>query len=73
MRFYDHQTWPADLFEKATRCAKVCGLFFLDCAFWMLIGQANSDHMDGASLGFLSGFSLTMYRKYLFFSQSPCQ
>ena len=28
-------------FEKFTRCAKVCGLFFLDCAFWMLIGWAD--------------------------------
>ena len=23
------------------RCAKVCGLLFLDCAFWMLIGWAG--------------------------------
>ena len=28
-------------FEKFTRCAKVCGLFFLDCAFRMLIGWAD--------------------------------
>ena len=27
--------------EKSTRCAKVCGLFFLDCAFRMLIGWAG--------------------------------
>ena len=27
--------------EKFTRCAKVCGLFSLDCASWMLIGWAN--------------------------------
>ena len=27
--------------EKLTRCAKVCGLLFLDCAFWMLIGWAG--------------------------------
>ena len=24
-----------------TRCTKVCGLFSLDCAFWMLIGWAG--------------------------------
>ena len=28
-------------FEKFTRCAKVCGLYFLDCAFWALIGWAG--------------------------------
>ena len=27
-RFYDYQTWPTHLFDKFTRCAKVCGLFF---------------------------------------------
>ena len=32
----------ADTFlEKFTKCAKVCGLFFLDCAFGMLIGWAG--------------------------------
>ena len=33
----------ADAFflEKFTRCAKVCGLFFLDCAFQMLICWAD--------------------------------
>ena len=29
------------VFGEFTRCAKVCGLFFLDCAFWMLIGWAD--------------------------------
>ena len=34
------------LFEKFTRCAKVYGLFFLDCTFRILIGwAANFDHM----------------------------
>ena len=28
-------------FRKITRCAKVCGLFFLDCAVWVLIGWAG--------------------------------
>ena len=32
-RCYDYQTWLTHLIEKCTRCAKVCGLFFLDCAF----------------------------------------
>ena len=27
-RLYDHQTWPTHFFEKFTRCAKECGLFF---------------------------------------------
>ena len=27
--------------EKITRCAKVHGLFFLDCVFWVLIGWAG--------------------------------
>ena len=41
----DYQTWQTHLFEKFTRRAKVCGLFFLDCAFRTLIGGAgNSDH-----------------------------
>ena len=32
----------ADTFlEKFTRCAKVCGLLFLDCAYRMLIGWAG--------------------------------
>ena len=29
----------AHLFEKFTRCAKVCGL---DCGFWVLIGWADN-------------------------------
>ena len=30
-RFNDYQTWQTHCFEKFTRFAKVCGLFFLDC------------------------------------------
>ena len=45
-RFYDYQTWPTHLFEIFTRCAKVCGLFFLNVLFecW-LAGQTNSNHV----------------------------
>ena len=32
---------PDTCFEKFTRCAKLCGLFFLDCAFQLLIGWAG--------------------------------
>ena len=34
-------------FEEFTRCAKVCGLIFLDCAVWVLTSCVgiNSDHM----------------------------
>ena len=39
-KLYDYQTWRT-LFEKFARCAKVYGLFFLDCAFRMLIGWAD--------------------------------
>ena len=28
-------------FEKFTKCIKSCGLFFLDCAFQMLMGWAG--------------------------------
>ena len=40
-RLYDYQTWQT-FFEKFKRCAKVCGLFILDCAFWLLIGWASN-------------------------------
>ena len=41
-RFYaDYQTWPTHLFQKFTRCVKVYGLLFLDCAFRVLIGWAD--------------------------------
>ena len=33
--------------EKFTRCAKVCGLFFLDCAFLMLICWVNKLRAHG--------------------------
>ena len=41
----DYQTWPTHLFEKCTRCVKVCGLFFLVVLSrcW-LPRQTNSDH-----------------------------
>ena len=33
--------------EELTKCAKVCGLLFLDCDFRVLIGwRANSDHVS---------------------------
>ena len=35
------------LIEKFTRCAKVCGLFFLDCAFQALIGWADKHRSRG--------------------------
>ena len=45
-RLFDHKTWPTHLYEKFTRCAKVCGPFFLlDSAFRVLIGWTNSDYM----------------------------
>ena len=34
-------------FEKSTRCAKVCGLYFLDCAFRTLIGWAGKLQSHG--------------------------
>ena len=40
-RLYDYQTWRTRLSEKLARCAKVYGLLFLDCAFWVLIGWAD--------------------------------
>ena len=44
-RLYDYQTWQTHLFEKFTRCAKVCGLFFLTVLFGCrLAGQVNCDH-----------------------------
>ena len=39
-RLYHYQTWQRH-FEKFTRCAKICGLFFRDCASRMLIGWAG--------------------------------
>ena len=41
-RFHDYQTWSTHLFEGVTRCAKVYGLLFLDCAFRVLIGKLQS-------------------------------
>ena len=39
--------------DKFTGCAKVCGLFLLDCAFWVLIGWAgNSDHVESIEVKF---------------------
>ena len=46
-RFYDYQTWLTHFFEKCTRCAKVCGLFFLDFAFRTLIGWADKLRSHG--------------------------
>ena len=38
------------IFEKFNRCANVCGILFLHCAFRMLIGwQEISDHIEGSS------------------------
>ena len=37
-RLYDYQAWQTHVLEKLTRCAKVCGLLFLDGAFQVLIG-----------------------------------
>ena len=34
------------MFEKFTRCTKVCGLLFLDCAFRTL---TNNDHVEGGN------------------------
>ena len=39
-RFSDYKTWQTT-FEKFTRCAMLCGLFFLDCAFRTLIGWTD--------------------------------
>ena len=36
-------------FDKFTGCAKVCGLFFLDCAFWVLIGWEGKLQSLGCS------------------------
>ena len=44
-KFYDYQTWLTHLFDKFTRCAKVCGLLSLDSVShrcWPT-GRANSD------------------------------
>ena len=38
--------------EKFKRCTKVCGLFFLDCAFWILIGWADKLRSRGRQLNF---------------------
>ena len=39
----------ADAFlEKLTRCAKACGLFFLDCALWMLTVWAEKLWLHGS-------------------------
>ena len=44
----------ADTFlEKCTRCAKVCGLLFLDCAFGMLIGWARKSRSHGTEREFV--------------------
>ena len=37
--------------EKLKRCAKVCGLFSLDCTFWMLIGWAGKLRSRGHGFG----------------------
>ena len=36
------------VFEKFTRCAKVCGLFSLDCPFQALIGWAGKRRSHGS-------------------------
>ena len=48
-RFHDYQTWPTHFFDKCTRCAKVYGLSFLDCAFQGLIGWARKLQSHGCS------------------------
>ena len=42
----EYQTWQTPFLDKFTKCAKVCGLFYLIVLFgcW-LAGQANSDHV----------------------------
>ena len=53
----------ADTFlEKFTRCAKVCGLLLLDCAFGMLIGWARKSRLHGIiSYENLRKYRLTLY------------
>ena len=46
-RFYYYQTLLINLFEKFARCTKLCGLFFLDCAFRVLIGYAGKLRSHG--------------------------
>ena len=49
-RLYDYKTWPTHLFKKLTRCAKACGLFFLDFAFRVLIGWEAKLQSRGTTL-----------------------
>ena len=42
-RLYDYQTWRTHSFEAR----KGLWAFFLDCAFRMLIGWADTDHVEG--------------------------
>ena len=49
-RLYDYQTWLTHFFEKFERCAKVCGLFFLDCALQMLIDWAEKLRLHGCNV-----------------------
>ena len=44
------------IFEKFTRCAKVCGLFLLDCAFRILIGWAGKLRSHGKYAVYKSTF-----------------
>ena len=53
-RYVDHATRVCKRFvhsivsEKFTRCAKVCGLFSLDCPFQVLIGWAGKRRSHGS-------------------------
>ena len=54
--------------EKFTRCTKVCGLFFLDCSFRMLIGWADKLQSRGSNERFTDKFcySISSIRSILF-------
>ena len=56
-RVYEYQTWPTHLFEKCTRCAKVCGLFFSWLCFLDADWLCRQTLMDRAVVSWLSSES----------------
>ena len=65
---------PTHVLEKFTRCAKVCGLPFLDCAFQTLIGRAGHPLLSSPRSQFLRLCSISQSRSlYLLLSPPRSQ
>ena len=70
-RFYDKTNMVDTFLEKFTRCAKVCGLFFLDCALRVMIGW--SDRMERTYKVIFSYWSLFPRLSFLGINYIVCE